>query len=151
MTRKKTQLSKAVQRDLERIEGTRIVVAAVLTITTGEAAKYQLTGLSLESGLLAVTAICGQVAVLVIAEACSPSALILVEAVGGVAARYIHMTIPTIGIIALRLRLNLRGGIAGIGPAYIGRRDPAGKRQRLQPPRRIIAECLIMRCTSTRC
>lgn len=55
MTRKKTQLSKAVQRDLERVEGTRIVVAAVLTITTGEAAKDQLAGLSLESGLLAVT------------------------------------------------------------------------------------------------
>ncbi|MDC0887300.1 hypothetical protein OAS19_05880 [Altererythrobacter sp.] len=54
MTRKRTHLSKAVQRDLERIDGTRIVVAAVLTITTDEAAKYELAGLSLNSGKLAV-------------------------------------------------------------------------------------------------
>ncbi|MDN3644647.1 hypothetical protein QWY75_00345 [Pontixanthobacter aestiaquae] len=54
MTRKRTHLSKAIQRDLERIDGTRIVVAAVITITKDEAAKYELAGLSLNSGKLAV-------------------------------------------------------------------------------------------------
>ncbi|WP_209346789.1 hypothetical protein [Pontixanthobacter sp. CEM42] len=54
MTRKRAQLSKAIQRDLERIDGTRIVVAAVLTITKDQAAKYELAGLTLDSGKLAV-------------------------------------------------------------------------------------------------
>lgn len=55
MTRRKLQLSKAVQRDLERIDGPRIVVAAILTITVDDAAKYELAGLSFASGLISVT------------------------------------------------------------------------------------------------
>ena len=56
MNLRRTQLPKAAQRDLERIDGTRIVVAAVVTITADEAHKYECAGLSLDNGELAVAA-----------------------------------------------------------------------------------------------
>jgi hypothetical protein len=56
MTPKKTQLSKAIQRDLARIDGPRIVVAAVLTITADMIDKYAQAGLIEDSGEISAAA-----------------------------------------------------------------------------------------------
>ncbi len=56
MTRKETRLSKAIQRELERVDGPRIIVASVAIITTDEAAKFEQTGLFVDSGDFAVNA-----------------------------------------------------------------------------------------------
>lgn len=50
MTPKPVKLSKAVQRELNRVAGSRVVVAAVLTITAKEVGKYRHLGLRLENG-----------------------------------------------------------------------------------------------------
>lgn len=50
MTPKPAKLSKAVQRELDRVTGSRVVVAAVFTISAKEAGKYKDLGLHLDGG-----------------------------------------------------------------------------------------------------
>lgn len=50
MTPKPAKLTKAVQRELDRVTGSRVVVAAVCTITAPEAGEYVDLGLRLEGG-----------------------------------------------------------------------------------------------------
>ena len=47
MTNRTVKLSKAVQREVERVSGDRVVVAAVLTVTTDDIDKYSGVGLRL--------------------------------------------------------------------------------------------------------
>ena len=50
MTPKPAKLSKAVQRELDRVPGSRVVVAAVFTVTANAAGEYADLGLRLEGG-----------------------------------------------------------------------------------------------------
>jgi len=56
MTHKKTSLSKAVQRDLGRIDGSSVVVATGLTITNDMIARYQHAGVVETGGMISVSA-----------------------------------------------------------------------------------------------
>lgn len=50
MTNRTVKLSKAVQREVDRVSGDRVVVAAVLTVTTDDIDKYSEVGLRLADG-----------------------------------------------------------------------------------------------------
>ena len=55
MINRTVKLSKAVQREVERVSGDRVVVAAVLTITTDEIEEYSEVGLGLAHGRIATS------------------------------------------------------------------------------------------------